>query len=172
MCTISEESRAAAEEAIYRWLLFELDGNTSLIVLEQRRNPYTGDQLTAHSWPWVSESIPSLPGDVFADYLSANEAPPDLPTDLQLVTPYYLIHTDEQGGPEMGWSAFHTRFRSASGYWVVSRVGLNCAEDRALIYVGKGLFGGANAGWWARLYLLTLSNGEWHISDWTFVSQS
>jgi hypothetical protein len=173
-CTITEEERAAVEEAIYKSLLFELDGNTSLIVLDQRRTLDEGDQLTSGSWPWLSNDMSLLPQELFADYLSINRNPPDLPTDLHLVTPYYFIDTYTPQSWEQFWTLFHTRFRSASGYWVVSRVGVNCSRDRALVYVAHATPGGADLlpGWRAILYLLSLSEGEWDITQWTFVSQT
>jgi len=173
-CSITETDRVVAEEAVYRWLLFDLDSNTSLIVLEQSRALDKYDRLTADSWSWVSRSMDLLPTDVFADFLGANQDPPDVPSDMSLLTPYYLIRTNEWGEPEAGWAVFHTRFRSASRVFFISRVGFNCTLDRALVYVGKAKPGSADLlpGWRSILYLLTLSNGQWQIDQWTFVSMS
>jgi hypothetical protein len=177
-CTITEADRAAVEESIYRWLLFELDGNTSLIVLAKRRALEDSDQLTSGTWPWVSRDLNLLSEDVFADYLSVNRNPSDLPSNLHLITPYYFIddlmdtYTPENW--DQAWRLFRTHFRSASGYYVISRVGLNCTLDRALIYVGKSTPGSADllSGWRAFLYLLSLSDGQWQIDQRTLVSIS
>jgi len=173
-CSISEADRMPVEEALYRQLLPDLDRPTSLFVLEESRALYRGERLTPESWTWVSQTMTMLPDDVFGDYLSANTSPPDVPPGMNLLASYYLIRTSEWGEPEGGWDLFHERFPSASGYYVISRAGLNCTLNKALVYVGKATPGTADSlpGWRAILYLLSLADGTWRVDQWTFVSMS
>ena len=173
-CTIPEDQRAVAQDAVY--LALFPDSRVSLIgdrpVFREgeieRLAEYFSQEVRL-----VEELLPGLSQETFTDFLAAN-AHPIRPSELHLPFPHQVLTADYLDALfaddiVAAWDRFHAGFPSAQGYITLSPAGLDCSTRQALVYVRRvydilGMTG--------TLFLLALTDDGWSVEAQWVISEA
>lgn len=146
--TSNENTRVAAEQAVYRALLDENMGYTSgphVLLVQNSVNiqhffePMEGADST---YADIIEEVPTISTETWADFAAQNQTTTDLAPLVLLERDFTFITNtdispffrDDGGSVEEHWAAFHAAYPDSDGYTEVSRIGFNATMTQALAY--------------------------------------
>ncbi len=154
------------EYAVYAALIEDryLEEGVDLIVIRDRTTFFPlGPDVT---YEQVSQDVPALEEDTYADFLAVNEESVPLDPSLDLGFDYTLVSLQDLeeflGGGAWSYDAFYERFPNSQGLMELSRVGFNADHTQALVYVGNqyDLLGGEGV-----YVLLRKESGDWLVES-------
>lgn len=143
-----------------------LDGDVPIIVIAADT---TGDPVAigaAEDAPAVVMEL-GAPAETLDHWVVRNRRSRQINTTLDVAASYQLLSADTRAelfadvAPDVGWTAFFSRYPGAPGLLRLSLAGFDAALDDALVYVEYQCGPGCGSG--RLIYLAKAAAGEWQV---------